>query len=67
VPGVSPWLTLSSTGEAERMVRERGMGDVIRTLVAGWIAFASFALLTFGLGRLYLVTGVKRAVAPTSA
>jgi SAM-dependent methyltransferase len=47
------------TGEAERTLRAQGMEDVRREPAAGWIAFASFALLTFGLGRLYLVTGVK--------
>jgi SAM-dependent methyltransferase len=52
------------TGEAERALRAQGMRDVRRTPAAGWIAFASFALLTLGLGRLYMVTGVKGDVTP---
>jgi SAM-dependent methyltransferase len=47
------------TGEAERALRAQAMQDVRREPAAGWIAFMSFALLTFGLGRLYMVTGVK--------
>jgi arsenite methyltransferase len=47
------------TGEAERALRAQGMRDVRRAPAAGWIAFASFALLTLGFGRLYMVTGVK--------
>jgi SAM-dependent methyltransferase len=51
-------------GEAERTLRAQGMRSVERTPAAGKIAFASFALLTVGLGRLYMVTGVKGAVMP---
>jgi SAM-dependent methyltransferase len=54
------------TGEAERALRAQGMQDVQRTPAAGWIAFGSFALLTLGLGRLYMVTGMKGEVMPHS-
>jgi len=54
------------TGEAGRALRAQGMSDVQRTPAAGWFAFASFALLTLGLGRLYLVTGVKGEGTPQS-
>jgi SAM-dependent methyltransferase len=49
------------TGEAERALRAQGMRDVRREPATGWIAFGSFALLTLGLGRLYMVTGIKGA------
>jgi arsenite methyltransferase len=54
------------TGEAERTLRAQGMRDVQRAPAAGGIAFASFALLTLGLGRLYMVTGVKGEGTPQS-
>jgi SAM-dependent methyltransferase len=47
------------SGEAERTLRAQGLQNVRREPAAGWIAFASFALLTLGLGRLYMVTGMK--------
>jgi SAM-dependent methyltransferase len=52
--------------EISRALRAQGMSDVQRTPAAGWFAFASFALLTLGLGRLYLVTGVKGEGTPQS-
>jgi arsenite methyltransferase len=54
------------TGEAERTLRAQGMRDVQRAPAAGGIAFALFALLTLGLGRLYMVTGVKGEATPQS-
>jgi SAM-dependent methyltransferase len=47
------------TGEAERALRAQGMQDVRREPAAGRIAFGAFALLTLGLGRLYMLTGTK--------
>jgi SAM-dependent methyltransferase len=47
------------TSGAERALRAQGIQDARREPAAGWTAFMSFALLTLGLGRLYLVTGVK--------
>src|SRR5262249_6702869 len=46
-------------GKAERALRAQGVQGVRRTPAAGWITFGSFALLTLGLGRLYMVTGMK--------
>jgi SAM-dependent methyltransferase len=54
------------TSEAERALRAHGMQDVQRTPAARWIAFGSFALLTLGLGRLYMVTGMKGEGRPQS-
>jgi ubiquinone/menaquinone biosynthesis C-methylase UbiE len=54
------------TGETERALRAQGMQDVRREPAAGWIAFSSFALLTLGLGRLYMVTGINGAGRPQS-
>jgi SAM-dependent methyltransferase len=54
------------TGDAERALRAQGMQGVQRTPAAGGIAFASFALLTLGLGRLYMVTGMKGEGRPQS-
>jgi SAM-dependent methyltransferase len=54
------------TGEAERALRAQGMQDVRREPAVGWIAFTSFALLTLGLGRLYMVTGMKSEGRPQS-
>jgi len=46
------------TDQAVRVLRECGVADARRT-PAGRLAFASFALLTLGIGRLYQVTGSK--------
>jgi ubiquinone/menaquinone biosynthesis C-methylase UbiE len=54
------------TSEAEHALRAQGMQDVQRTPAAGWIAFGSFALLTLGLGRLYIVSGMKGEERPQS-
>lgn len=54
------------TGEAERALRAQGMQGVRREPAVGWIAFTSFALLTLGLGRLYMITGMKSQGMPQS-
>ena len=59
-------VDLIFTGEAERALRAQGMQDIQRVPAAGWIAFMSFALLTLGLGRLYMVTGMKSEGRPQS-
>jgi arsenite methyltransferase len=51
------------TGEAVRLLRAGGVGDARRTR-AGWVSFWSFALVTLGLGQLYLVTGSKAPAMP---
>jgi ubiquinone/menaquinone biosynthesis C-methylase UbiE len=54
------------TGQAVRVLRAQGVSDARRSLVGPLYAW-SFALVTFGLGRLCHVTGRKETVTGASA